>query len=139
MWASYFLKAQGYNLRRNIFYQDNTSAINMLRNGKASCGSKSRHIHIRYFFTKDVINRENMELMHCSTDNMVADFYTKPLQGEHYYKLRQIIMGHDTMPVEERVSDSEKVTTEHGTGKTISRKQRTLNHNAQYKVSNNFN
>ena len=67
MWASYFLRAQGYNLYRNIFYQDNTSTINMLHNGKASCGSKSRHIHIRYFFTKDVIKREEMELLHCPT------------------------------------------------------------------------
>ena len=64
IWASYFLKAQGYVLYRNIFYQDNTSAIKMLKNGKASCGSKSRHIHIRYFFTKDVIYREKMEPQH---------------------------------------------------------------------------
>ena len=26
MWASYFLKAQGYTLDRNIFYQDNENA-----------------------------------------------------------------------------------------------------------------
>ena len=38
IWASYFLKAQGYELSRNIFYQDNTSAIKMLKNGKESCG-----------------------------------------------------------------------------------------------------
>ena len=46
----------------------------MLRNGKTSCGSKSRHMHICYFFTKDVIDREKIELQHCSTDDMVADF-----------------------------------------------------------------
>ena len=60
IWASYFLKAQGYKLYRYIFYQDNTSAIKILKNGKASCGGKSRHIHIRYFFTKDVLERENI-------------------------------------------------------------------------------
>ena len=27
IWASYFLKAYGYELKRNIFYQDNTSTI----------------------------------------------------------------------------------------------------------------
>ena len=31
IWASYFLNAQGYKLHRNIFYQDNTSAIKMLK------------------------------------------------------------------------------------------------------------
>ena len=86
MWASYFLREQGYLLKRNIFYQDNTSAIKMLKNGKESCGSKSRHIHIRYFFTKDVLKRENMNVEHCATENMVADFYTKPLQGKQFYK-----------------------------------------------------
>ena len=80
IWASYFLKSQGYQLKRNIFYQDNTSAIKTLKNGKESCGNRSRHIHIRYFFTKDVLQRENMELMHCPTDDMITDFYTKPLQ-----------------------------------------------------------
>ena len=51
----------------------------MLKNDKESCGSKSRHIHIRYFFfTKDVINMENMEIIHCPVEQMVADFYTKP-------------------------------------------------------------
>ena len=111
IWASYFLKAQGYKLNRNIFYKDNTSAIKMLKNGKESCGSKSRHIHIRYFFTKDVIERENMEIKHCPTEQMIADFYTKPIQGKQFYKLRNIIMGHDTIPVEECVGTSDKMTT----------------------------
>ena len=102
IWASYFLKSQGYQLSRNIFYQDNTSEIKMLKNGKDSCGNRSRHMHIRYFFTKDVLQREKMELMYCPTDDMIADFYTKPLQGRKYYRLRNIIMGYDTMPVEER-------------------------------------
>lgn len=86
LWASYFLGAQGNKLYRSIFYQDNTSAINMIKNGKSSCGNKSRHTHIRYFFTKDEIGRENMEVKHCPTESMVADFHTKPLQGKNYYK-----------------------------------------------------
>ena len=111
MWASYFLKEQGYNLKRNIFYQDNTSTIKMVRNGKESCGSKSRHIYIRYFFTKDALKRENMEVEHCSTDNMVADFYTKPLQGKQFYRLRNIIMGLSTSTVKECVEKDTKVAT----------------------------
>ena len=79
IWASYFLKAQGYTLKRNIFYQDNTSAIKMLKNDKDSCGSMSRHIHIRYFFTKDALKSKNMEIEYCTTNDMIADFYTKPL------------------------------------------------------------
>ena len=61
IWASYFLKGQGYNLKRNIFYQDNTIAMKMLKIGKDSCGNKSRNIPIRYFFTWDILKREQME------------------------------------------------------------------------------
>ena len=138
IWASYFLKAQGHKLRRNIFYQDNTSAMKMLRNGKESCSSKSRHIYIRYFFTKDILNREEMELKHCTTDNMIADFYTKPLQGKHFYKLRNLIMGHNTMPVEECVENGDKQATSISTKKQVSKKSSRIGINQQYKISSNF-
>ena len=140
IWASFFLKAQGYKLRRNIFYQDITSAIKMLKNGKESCGRKSRHIHIRYFFTKDVINRENMEIVHCPTEQMVADFYTKPLQGKHYYKLRNAIMGHGPMPAEECVETSDNKATRTDIKKSVSRKLHQKYTECTYKIStsNNF-
>ena len=113
--------------------------MKMLKNGKESCGSKSRHIHIRYFFTKDVINRENMELKHCPTEQMIADFYTKPLRGKHFYRLRNIIMGHDTMPAEECVGFSDKKATGTSTKKDVSRKVKNMSIRNEYKVSNNFN
>ena len=138
IWASYFLSAQGYKLHRNIFYQDNTSAINMLKNGMSSSESKSRHIHIRYFFTKDVIERENMEIIHCPTDEMIADFYTKPLQGKQFYTLRQIIMGHGTVAAEERVGSEAKWTTDNHTKKVVSKVHRREVTKYGYKVSNNL-
>jgi hypothetical protein len=49
-WAKYFLEAQGYTLKENVFYQDNQSTIRFEKNGRKSCGPNSRHIEIRYFF-----------------------------------------------------------------------------------------
>ena len=138
MWASYFLKEQGYNLKRNIFYQDNTSAIEMLRNGKESCGSKSRHIHIRCFFTKDALKRENMEIEYCTTNDMIADFYTKLLQGKQFYRLRGIIMGEHASTAKECVEEnSEKDTVEHTTN-PVSRKASRRSTTTSYHVSSNF-
>ena len=105
-----------------------------IKNGKSSCGSKSRHIHIRYFFTKDVLERENIDVHHCASDNMVADFYRKPLQGKQFYHFRNLIMGHNTMPVEERV---EERTTVHHMDPTVSKKKCRTTYG--YKISNNFN
>ena len=109
VWAKRFLAAQGYVLRRNIFYQDNQSAMKIESNGQKSCGEKSRHIHIRYFFIKDVLKRENIELIHCPTERMVADYYTKPLQGSLFKKMRDIVMGLTPFPDDERVGLNEEL------------------------------
>lgn len=105
VWAMYFMREQGYTMARSVFHQDNNSAIRMITNGKASCSSRSRHIHIRYFFVKDIFERENIQVQHCPTDRMVADFYTKPVQGKQFKELRAIIMGHKRPSMEERVEN----------------------------------
>ena len=65
LWAKRFILEQGYNLTRNLFYQDNESTMKMENNGRKLAGGNSRHIHIRYFFIKDVLIRDNIELIHC--------------------------------------------------------------------------
>jgi hypothetical protein len=126
IWAKKFLEAQGYPLEENIFYQDNQSTIRFEKNGRKSCGPNSRHIDIRYFFIKDRIDIENIDVQHCPTEQMLADFFTKPLQGHLFRKFRAVIMGHehiDTLketkptPSQERVGEDTK--SEHmrnGTG-----------------------
>jgi hypothetical protein len=93
IWAAHFLEHQGYTLKRNIFHQDNQSAMKMERNGRSSCGQKSRHIDIRYFFIKDRVDSGEIDIVHCPTEMMVADFFTKPLQGALFKKLKSVIMG----------------------------------------------
>ena len=115
VWAKWFLGDQGYKLKRNIFFQDNESAMKLESNGKKSAGDKSRHISIRYFFITDVLKRENIELRHYRTERMIADYYTKPLQGSLFRKMRDILMGLIPFPDKERVEYSKivsKVTSE---------------------------
>ena len=94
IWAKKFLEAQGYPLTENVFYQDNESTIKFEKNGRKSCRPKSRHIDIRYFFIKDRLDLEHMNVQHCPTEQMLADFFTKPLQGNLFRKFRDVIMGH---------------------------------------------
>jgi hypothetical protein len=117
LWAKMFLEEQGYEIRENTFYQDNQSAMKLEKNGRASCGQKSRHIDIRYFFMKDRIKTENIDIVYCPTEQMLADFFTKPLQGSLFEKFRKVLMGHahiDTLsslsllPTEERVGEENK-------------------------------
>jgi len=94
IWAKKFLEGQGYKLVKNVFYQDNQSAIRFEKNGRRSCGPNSRHIDIRYFFIKDRLGIEDFEVTYCPTLEMLADFFTKPLQGSLFRKLRAVVMGH---------------------------------------------
>ena len=93
IWMINFLKEQGYSLKKRILYQDNQSAIKMEKNGRNSCTGNSRHIDIRYFFTKDRVDKDEFSIEYCPTNEMVADFFTKPLQGAQFNNLRQVIMG----------------------------------------------
>ena len=103
LWTRYFMEAQGYPLKPSIVHQDNQSAILLETNGRGSSGKGTRHMNIRYFFVADVQKRNEIKLQFCPTDEMIADFFTKPLSGAKFRRFRNIIMNvsHDEYgPVE---------------------------------------
>ena len=65
----------------------------MEENGKLSSSQRTRHINIRYFFIKDRITSKEIEVQYCPTDNMLADYHTKPLQGAKFKQFRDMILG----------------------------------------------
>ena len=94
LWTKMFLEAQGYTVTECFFEQDNESAIKLEKNGRSSCGPKSRHIDIRYFFIKDRTASTGIVIRHCPTLQMLADFFTKPLQGALFRRFRDVILGY---------------------------------------------
>ena len=114
IWVKLFMEAQGYHIHENFFEQDNESAIKLEKNGRRSAGPKSRHVDIRYFWIKDRVKEHGITIRHCPTLRMLADFFTKPLQGALFRKFRDVILGYknvnslDLAPrpeLEERVGD----------------------------------
>ena len=87
-WSKLFLEAQGYEIRENIVFQDNMSAIQLEKNGLASAGKRSRHLNIRLFFMTDLIKRKELTVQYCPTEEMDADYMTKPTQGQTFVKFR---------------------------------------------------
>ena len=58
-----------------------------------SCGKGSIHIRIKYFFVTDKIKDKELTVIYCPTKQMIADFFTKPLQGELYFIHRNSVLG----------------------------------------------
>ena len=94
LWLLNFMSMQGYTIKNNVLYQDNQSTILMLKNGRNSCTGNSRHIHIRYFFVKDRVDKKEVKIEYCPSLDMLADFFTKPLQGKLFLKFKEVLMGH---------------------------------------------
>jgi hypothetical protein len=93
IWFRYFRLAQGGDNREDVLYQDNQAAMLLQNNGRMSCGKGSKHIHIRYFFITDKINSKEIRVQHCPTKEMIADYFTKPVQGGLFRKFRDMILG----------------------------------------------
>ena len=98
LWSRYFLEAQGYGSVDTILYQDNLSTTLMLNNGKSSCSKRTKHIHIRYFFITDRIKNKELRVEWMPTEDMTADYMTKPLQGSTFLRFRDQIMGVTGLP-----------------------------------------
>jgi hypothetical protein len=140
LWTRYFIEAQGYNVTDNIVYQDNQSAILLEKNGRASSSKRTRHINIRYFFIADRIAQQEVSVEYCPTKEMVADFFTKPLQGTLFKTLRDYVMNinpttddlQDYRSVLEIAEsklnpDSSWTTVQRKTGRKVKRTSGTLN------------
>ena len=67
LWAKPFLEEQGCEITKNVLCQDNKSAI--------------------LLETNDQIEKGNLTVEHCPTEDMVADCMTKPLQGKQFDKI----------------------------------------------------
>ena len=73
-----------------------------------SARKRSRHINIRFFWVTDRLGQDNIKLAYCPTEEMIADFFTKPLQGVLFRNMRDVIMGHTTRNIlrNEKTSES---------------------------------
>ena len=93
LWTSYFIEKQGFETKGTVVYQDNKSTILLAKNGRKSSSKRTKHINVRYYFVKDRIDKKELTIEYCNTDNMIADYFTKPLQGIKFQTFLKEIMG----------------------------------------------
>ncbi|KAJ9692509.1 hypothetical protein PVL29_011523 [Vitis rotundifolia] len=59
---------------------DNSSTIKLSKNPVMH--GRSKHIDVRFHFLRDLTKEEVVKLVHCGTNDQVADILTKPLKLE---------------------------------------------------------
>ena len=93
MWTRRFIEHQGFKVTLNIIYQDNSSTIKLINNGKASSGKRTRHFDIRLFYVHDLVGRDQVKVECCPSDKMLADCISKPLVGALFKRMRKEILN----------------------------------------------
>lgn len=88
-----FTETQGYPILENTVCEDNMATMKILKNRRKSCGKQSRHIEIRHYFVKDFMDKNKIILKHYPAALILADFFTKPLQGALFRLFRDVILG----------------------------------------------
>lgn len=72
-------------------YEDNQPCIKIAENPINS--DRTKHIHVRFFFVRERVQRNEIQLEYKPTNEMVADCLTKSLESTKVVGFRKAIMG----------------------------------------------
>jgi len=69
------LNALGEPITRALVYEDNTSTMRWTEKG----GMRTKHIDVKRHYIRGAVERNEVQVQYCPTDDMLADPMTKPL------------------------------------------------------------
>ena len=87
------LEDQAVAIKDTMIYQDNVSSILLEKNGKQSSTKRMKHMDTQYFYITERIQNKAFAAKHCPTEDILADFFMKLLQGSPFIKSHNFIMG----------------------------------------------
>jgi hypothetical protein len=73
-------------------HMDNQSAIHVSKKGRGTF-KRTKHIKVRFFWLKDLIDNGELNICYTCTSEMVADILTKPLVGTKFKYLKDKLLG----------------------------------------------
>ena len=89
LWMKKILIDYGISQDTMVVYCDNSSVIDISKNPVQH--SKTKHIEIRYYFIRDLVERKIMCLEYILTERQNVNIFTKPLDRSKFETLRQVI------------------------------------------------
>jgi hypothetical protein len=72
-----------------VIYEDNQGAISMAHNNRTD--SLTKHISVKYHYTREMVQENQVVINYCETARMVADFLTKPTDTRKFLWCREQI------------------------------------------------
>jgi len=86
--------------KASIIYEDNQSVLDIMIRGQVSSGV-SRYIQAKYYYTKDLVSKGLVRLVHCPTTLMIADIVTKNLPGPIFNCIKSILFNNTLVSVDQ--------------------------------------
>ena len=78
VWFRQLIKEMGFQAAGPVdIYEDNQGCLAMANNHRTDALTK--HIDVKYHYTRDCIDESLIKIIYCPTDKMIADFLTKPI------------------------------------------------------------
>lgn len=90
LWARYFLHELGFKQQPIPIYEDNDGVVKLVRLNSGWAG-KSKHLEIRFFKAKDMVDAKVIQVIHVSSGQQLADHLTKPLSRNAFNKQIQCL------------------------------------------------
>ena len=82
LWIKQQLSDFGLKIEQVQIFCDNTSAINIAKNPVQH--KRTKHIDIRHHFLRDNVEKGLISMNFCTTEEQIADIFTKALAREHF-------------------------------------------------------
>jgi len=95
-WTRQLLEELGHTQGPATIFQDNKSTIFMAERGSGNF-NRTRHIAVRYFSIKQLIDDKTVAIHYLPTGQMKADPLTKPITGNRFTEWRNTILFQNPM------------------------------------------
>ena len=76
------------SIEETIMFEDNQSTIALAKSQPIH--GKTKHVDIRYHFTRSMVEAGKIKLKYCPTETMIADMLTKGLSIKQFKELREL-------------------------------------------------
>ena len=87
----YLLAEIGFpQVNATMLYMDNQAAIKIAEN--STDHTRSKHIDIKYYYTRELVEKNIIKLVYIRSNNNLADRFTKPLENTKFSQFKRSVL-----------------------------------------------